>query len=265
VTLEVRNVDVVFDGVIQVLRSANLEVRDGQIVALLGSNGAGKTTTLKAISGLLEVEHGRVTSGEIMYDGSDITHRPPSDVVGSGIVQVLEGRRVLGHLTVEQNLLVGAHLRGDRQAVAEDLERMYGYFPKLRELRPHTAGYLSGGEMQMLMLGRALMARPRYLLLDEPSMGLAPALVQEMFRIIRRINEHEQVSILLVEQNALGALGVCDYGYVMENGRIVLHGSREKLQSNEDIREFYLGMSVAEERRSFREVKHYKRRKRWLG
>lgn len=264
-TLEVRNADVVFDGVIQVLRSANLEVRDGQIVALLGSNGAGKTTTLKAISGLLEVEHGRVTSGEILYDGRDITHSPPSDLVAEGIVQVLEGRRVLGHLTVEQNLRIGAHMRADRQAVEDDLERMYGYFPKLRELRSNTAGYLSGGEMQMLMLGRALMARPRYLLLDEPSMGLSPALVQEMFRIIQMINQQEEVSILLVEQNALGALGVCDYGYVMENGRIVLHGSRDKLQRNEDIREFYLGMSVAEERRSFRDVKHYKRRKRWLG
>ncbi len=263
--LELRNVDVVFDGVIQVLRSTNLELKPGKITALLGSNGAGKTTTLKAISGLLEVEHGKITDGQVMFEGEDITNGDPVALFAMGIVQVLEGRKVLAHLSVEQNLMIGAHLRADRRAVREDIERVYGYFPQLRALSARTSGYLSGGEMQMLLLGRALMARPKLLMLDEPSTGLAPAITDELFEVIAKINRDESVTILLVEQNAHAAMQICDYGYVIENGRIVLHGSRDKLERNEDVQEFYLGLSINSERRSFRDIKHYKRRKRWLG
>lgn len=263
--LQLKNVDVVFNDVIQVLRSTNLEVEEGQVVALLGANGAGKTTTLKAISGLLAPEDGRVSSGEVIYEGHNITNADPCETVRSGIVQVLEGRKILSHLTVAQNLRLGAHFRGDRDKVKEDLERIYGYFPILKRLQGRIAGYLSGGEMQMLLLGRALMARPKLFLLDEPSMGLSPILVKEIFDRLVQINRKEGTTILLVEQNVSAALEICDYGYVMENGRIVLHGSKADLEENEDIREFYLGLSLTREKKSYSEVKHYKRRKRWLG
>jgi branched-chain amino acid transport system ATP-binding protein len=265
IQLELRNVDVAFDRVIQVLRSANIEVQRGRITALLGSNGAGKTTTLKAISGLLAVEHGAVTDGRIIYEGDDITNADPVAVFGRGIVQVLEGRKVLAHLSVHQNLLVGGHRRPDRKAVQQDIERVYETFPRLKGLSDRTSGYLSGGEMQMLLLGRALVARPKLLMLDEPSMGLAPNIITDLFATIAALNRDQGLTILLVEQNAHAAMGICHYGYVIESGRIVLHGSREKLESNEDVQEFYLGLSLESERRSFREVKHYKRRKRWLG
>jgi branched-chain amino acid transport system ATP-binding protein len=263
--LVLSNLDVVYGGVIQVLRSANLEVPDGKLVVLLGSNGAGKTTTLKAISGLLNADLGEVTAGRILHDGSDISKADPSEIVGRGIVQVLEGRRVLQHLTVEQNLLVGAHLRAERQAVRADMERVFEYFPRLPALLPRVAGYLSGGEMQMLLIGRALMARPKLLLLDEPSMGLAPILVESLFATIGRIQRDEGLTVLMVEQNARAAIAQCDYGYVMDGGRIVLHGTREQLSSNQDVQEFYLGFSGADGRERFRNIKHYRRRKRWLG
>ncbi|PPE70279.1 ABC transporter ATP-binding protein [Caldimonas thermodepolymerans] len=263
--LALRNVDVVFDGVIQVLRSLSLEVMPGQVVALMGGNGAGKTTTLKAVSSLLAAERGAVTGGHVWFAGQEITNGDPGAVVRAGAVQVMEGRRVLHHLTVEQNLRVGAHFRTDRAEVAADLEAVYRYFPRLKDLRERTAGFLSGGEMQMLLVGRALMARPVLLLLDEPSMGLAPRIVHELFERIAEIRHERRMSVLLVEQNARAALRISDYGYVMENGRIVLHGTREDLERNEDIREFYLGLGGADGRRSYREVKHYKRRKRWLG
>jgi branched-chain amino acid transport system ATP-binding protein len=263
--LSLTNLDVVYGGVIQVLRSANLEVPDGKVVVLLGSNGAGKTTTLRAISGLLRGELGEVTAGEIRLDGQPITGMDPVDIFGLGVVQVLEGRKVLEHLTVEQNLRIGAHRRSDRAAVAADLERIYGYFPRLRELLPRTAGYLSGGEMQMLLIARALLAKPRVLLLDEPSMGLAPMLVEQLFQAIGKINREMGLTVLLVEQNARAAIRQCHYGYVMDGGRVVLHGTREQLEQNQDVQEFYLGLSLSQERRNFRDVKHYRRRKRWLG
>ncbi len=263
--LTLANVDAVYGGVIQVLRSTNLDVREGQMVVLLGANGAGKTTTLKAISGLLHADHGAVTAGRISFAGQDITHAEPSEIVRAGMVQVLEGRRVLEHLTVYQNLMVGAHLRSDRAGVKADLERVYGYFPALPELAGRIAGYLSGGEMQMVLIGRALMARPRLLILDEPSMGLAPILTQQLFRTIGRIKRDEGLTVLLVEQNARAAISQCDYGYIMEGGRIVLHGSRAELEGNQDVQEFYLGMGGGAERVSYRDVKHYRRRKRWLG
>jgi len=263
--LTLANVDAVYGGVIQVLRSANLEVRDGQMVALLGANGAGKTTTLKAISGLLHADHGSVTVGRIVFDGQDITHADPSEIVKAGVVQVLEGRKVLEHLTVHQNLMVGAHLRGDRAAIKSDLERVCDYFPALPELLDRTAGYLSGGEMQMVLIGRAIMARPRLLILDEPSMGLAPILTKQLFDTIARIKKEEGLTVLMVEQNARAAIERCDYGYIMERGRIVLHGSRQSLEGNQDVQEFYLGMGAGDERVSYRDIKHYRRRKRWLG
>jgi branched-chain amino acid transport system ATP-binding protein len=265
VLLELRNVDVAFDGIIQVLRSVNLEVRAGKITVLLGGNGAGKTTALKAISGLLSIEHGRVTDGQIRFEGEDIANADPVRVFNKGVVQVLEGRKVLAHLSVEQNLLVGGHHRSDRQSVRDDIERVFAYFPRLRGLAGRVAGYLSGGEMQMLLVGRALIARPKLLMLDEPSVGLAPNIAEELFAIISAINREQGLTILLVEQNAHAAMAMCDYGYIIENGRIVLHGSREKLSQNEDVREFYLGLSLDSARRSFRDVKHYKRSKRWLG
>jgi branched-chain amino acid transport system ATP-binding protein len=264
-SLTLANVDVVYSGVIQVLRSTNIEVREGQMVVLLGANGAGKSTTLKAISCLLHSDLGMVTAGRITFKGQDITHADPSDVVKAGIVQVLEGRRVLEHLTVHQNLMVGAHLRTDRAGVKDDLEKVFEYFPALPGLLNRTAGYLSGGEMQMLLIGRALMARPELLILDEPSMGLAPILVEQLFETVGRIKDEEGLTVLLVEQNARAAIDRCDYGYIMEGGRIVLHGSRDQLQGNQDVQEFYLGMSGSADRPSYRDVKHYRRRKRWLG
>lgn len=263
--LVLSNVDVVYGGVIQVLRSANLEVPDGQMVVLLGSNGAGKTTTLKAISGLLHSDLGKVTAGRIVFDGADVTNGDPANIFGRGIVQVLEGRKVLEHLTVEQNLMVGAHRRTDYKAVKDDLARVYGYFPRLPDLLKRTAGYLSGGEMQMVLIGRALLAKPKLLILDEPSMGLAPILVEQLFQTIGRIKREEGLTILLVEQNARAAINQCDYGYVMDGGRIVLHGTRAQLENNQDVQEFYLGYAGAEGRNRFQNIKHYRRRKRWLG
>jgi branched-chain amino acid transport system ATP-binding protein len=220
---------------------------------------------LRAISGLLRGELGAVTAGEIRLDGKPITSMDPVDIFGLGVVQVLEGRKVLEHLTVEQNLRIGAHRRADRAAVATDLERVYGYFPRLPELLPRTAGYLSGGEMQMLLIARALLAKPRVLLLDEPSMGLAPMLVEQLFQAIGKINREMGLTVLLVEQNARAAIRQCHYGYVMDGGRVVLHGTREQLEQNQDVQEFYLGLSLSHDRRNFRDVKHYRRRKRWLG
>jgi branched-chain amino acid transport system ATP-binding protein len=263
--LQVNNIDVVYMNVIQVLRGVSIEVGDGQIVALLGGNGAGKTTTLKAISGMLKTEEGDVTDGSIDFDGRRIDRYGPEDIAGMGITQVMEGRRVLEHLSVEENLLVGAYCRKDRPGVKKDLEMVADYFPYLKRLRRRMSGYLSGGEQQMLVIGRAMMARPKLMLLDEPSLGLAPLMVQEIYEIIRRINGEQKMAILLVEQNATAALGIADYGYVMENGRVVLGGPAERLRNNEDVREFYLGLSAIGSKKSYREVKHYRRRKRWLA
>ncbi len=266
--LRLNNIEVVYSDVILVLRGVSMEIPDGKIVALLGANGAGKTTTLRAISGLLRTQEGEVTRGTIEFDGQRIDRLPPEDIVALGIVQVLEGRRLFRHLTVEENLLIGAIGRGRARGnhpIQEDLDRVYHFFPRLKELRRRTSGYLSGGEQQMLVIGRALMAHPRVMLLDEPSLGLAPLIVREIFEVITRIKEEEGVSILLVEQNARIALKVADYAYVMETGRIVLDGPAHQLAENEDIKEFYLGLTQLGERKSYRDVKHYKRRKRWLG
>lgn len=262
--LQVTNIEVVYMNAIQVLRGVSLEVGDGQIVALLGANGAGKTTTIKAISGLLKTEEGEIINGSIDFDGKRIDKHGPEDIAAMGISQAMEGRRVLEHLSVEENLLVGAYRRKDRAGVKRDMEVVFDYFPRVKDLRRRTSGYLSGGEQQMLVIGRALMARPKLMLLDEPSLGLAPLLVQEIYRIIKRINAEQNMAILLVEQNARAALGVADSGYIMENGRVVLSGPAEKLKNNEDVKEFYMGLSAVGSRRSYREVKHYRRRKRWL-
>ena len=263
--LKLNNIEVIYNDVILVLKGVSLQVPEGKIVTLLGANGAGKTSTLKAISGVLLTELGEVTDGNIEFDDQRIDRLDPEEIVKLGIVQIMEGRRVFVHLTVEENLLTGASARQDAAVVKEDLGKIYGYFPKLGEMRRATSGYLSGGERQMLVMGRALMARPKVMLLDEPSLGLSPLLVKEIFRLVQQINEQEGVSILLVEQNARIALRLADYGYVMENGRIVLDGPAEKLEENEDIKEFYLGLSQKGKRKSYREVKHYKRRKRWLS
>ena len=266
--LTLNNIEVIYSDVIQVLRGVSMEVPQGQIVTLLGANGAGKTTTLKAISGLLRTQEGEVTRGNIEFDGQRTDRLPPEDIVQLGIVQVLEGRRLFQHLTVEENLVLGgaARRQGERKSsVSQDLEQVYHYFPQLTTLRKRTSGYLSGGEQQMLVIGRGLMAHPKVMLLDEPSLGLAPLLVAEIFSITRQISADEDMAIVLVEQNARVALGVADYAYVMENGRIVLDGSSRQLQENEDIKEFYLGLTQVGERKSYRDVKHYKRRKRWLG
>jgi branched-chain amino acid transport system ATP-binding protein len=260
--LELHDVEVIYDDVIQVLRGLSMAVQHGKIVALLGSNGAGKSTTLKAISGLLPAENGKISRGSIAFDGRELRHRDAADIVRSGLSQVMEGRRVFGHLTVEENLAAGAYTR--RDGYRDDIEMVYGYFPRLRERRNGGAGYLSGGEQQMLAIGRALMSKPRMLMLDEPSLGLAPLLVGEIFEIVERLNRDLQTTILLVEQNARRALEIADYGYVMENGRIVLAGLGDELRRNPDVQEFYLGLGESGERRSYRDVKHYKRRKRWL-
>jgi len=263
--LALNNVEVIYDGVILVLKGVSLTVRGGGITALLGANGAGKTTTLKAISGLLRAERGEVTKGSIELDGERIDRRPPHEIVRHGIVQVLEGRRVFEHLTAEENLIAGAHVQRERRIVQAGIERVYGYFPGLGERRAVTAGYLSGGEQQMLVIGRALMSNPRVMLLDEPSLGLAPMLVEEIFAIVQRLNAQEKLTVLLVEQNATLALGIAEHGYVMENGRIVLDGPAASLVENADIKEFYLGLTAVGARKSYRDVKHYKRRKRWLS
>jgi branched-chain amino acid transport system ATP-binding protein len=263
--LTVNNVEVIYDHVILVLKGVSLIILEGGIVALLGANGAGKSTTLKAISNLLHVERGEVTKGSIEFLGTRIDRAEAAALVRRGIVQVMEGRRIFEHLTVEENLRTGAYTRRNSHAIGGDLERVYHYFPRLRERRSVKGGYVSGGEQQMLAIGRALMARPKLMLLDEPSMGLAPMLVQEIFDIVVRLNREEQVAVLLAEQNAAMALRVVQYGYVMENGRIVLEGEAKMLRENEDVKEFYLGLSGVGQRRSYRDVKHYRRRKRWLS
>lgn len=263
--LELNNVEVIYDDVILVLKGMSLEVPEGKIVALLGSNGAGKSTTLKAISGLLKPEDGEVTDGEILFDGAQIHRLDAAEIVRRGIFQVMEGRRVFEHLDVEQNLIAGSYTRPDRQAVRSDIDMIYDLFPPLAQRRRQAAGYLSGGEQQMLAIGRALMARPRLVMLDEPSLGLAPILVREIFEIIERINRERETTILLVEQNARLALDIADYAYIMENGRIVLAGEPQTLKDNADVREFYLGLNEVGKRKSYRDVKHYKRRKRWLS
>jgi branched-chain amino acid transport system ATP-binding protein len=263
--LTLNNIEVIYDSVILVLKGVSVTVREGGITTLLGANGAGKTTTLKAISGLLRSERGEVTKGSVEFSGERIDGRPPHDIVRRGIVQVFEGRRVFEHLTTEENLIAGAHIQTSRQRMQEGIERVYAYFPPLKERRTVQAGYLSGGEQQMLVIGRALMARPRVMLLDEPSLGLAPMLVEEIFEIVQRLNREERLTVLLVEQNATLALAIAEHGYVMENGRIVLDGPAAALRDNADIKEFYLGLTEVGARKSYRDVKHYKRRKRWLS
>jgi branched-chain amino acid transport system ATP-binding protein len=262
--LQVNNIEVVYGNIIQVLQGVSLEVGDGKIVALLGANGAGKTTTIKAISGLLKTEEGEVTDGSIYYDGRRIDKLNAQDIAALGMSQVMEGRRVLAHLTVQENLIVFAHRRKDWGQVKKDIEMVFDYFPRIKSFYHSTSGYLSGGEQQMLVIGRALMARPKLMLLDEPSLGLAPLMMQEIYEIINRINAERKVAILLVEQNARAALNIADYGYVMEDGRIVINGPAEMLGDNEDIKEFYMGLSTVGSEKSYREVKHYRRKKRWL-
>ena len=263
--LEVNGIEVIYNHVILVLKGVSLTVPEGGIVALLGANGAGKTTTLKAISNLLRAERGEVTKGVVEFAGERVDRLSPSDLVKRGVVQVMEGRHCFAHLTVADNLLTGAYTRrAGRAEVRADLERVYGFFPRLKQRRTSLAGYTSGGEQQMTAIGRALMAKPRMILLDEPSMGLAPQIVEEIFEIVRNLNESQGVSFLLAEQNTMVALRFADFGYILENGRVVLEGSAEGLASNEDVKEFYLGISSGA-RRSFRETKHYRRRKRWLA
>ena len=263
--LKVKNVEVIYDHVILVLKGVSFDVPEGGIVALLGANGAGKTTTLKAISNLLRSERGDVTKGSIEYLGERVDQLSSNDLVKKGVIQVMEGRHCFEHLTVEENLLTGAYTRRDGRAeIYKDLELVYDYFPLLKDRRRSQAGYTSGGEQQMTALGLALMARPKMILLDEPSLGLAPQLVEEIFDIVRRLNEDEGVTFLLAEQNTNMALKYADYGYILENGRIVMDGEAATLRENEDVKEFYLGLSSGK-RKSYRDVKHYRRRKRWLA
>jgi len=262
--LEIANLEVVYNDVILVLRGLSIEVRDGQIVALLGANGAGKTTTLRAITGLLDVHEGDITKGTVSFDGQRIDSMEPSKIVRSGITQVLEGRRIFVEMSVDDNLRAGGYTNRKRAAVQESYERVMGLFPILSDRRRDTAGYLSGGEQQMLAIGRALMANPKLLILDEPSLGLAPMLVQQIRDIIVDINS-QGTSVLLIEQNASMALSIADYGYIMEVGKVVMDGDPQKLLQDEDVQEFYLGLHGDEEKKSFRDVKHYKRRKRWLS
>jgi branched-chain amino acid transport system ATP-binding protein len=263
--LSLNNIEVIYNDVILVLKGLSMQVPEGKIVGLLGSNGAGKSTTLKSISGLLKPENGEVTDGSIEFMQQEIQHKDAADIVRMGIFQVMEGRRVFEHLTVEENLTAGGYTRQTLGGLAADMQLVYEYFPRLQERRRQTAGYLSGGEQQMLAIGRALMARPKLMMLDEPSLGLAPMLVREIFYIIERINREQGTTILLVEQNANLTLEVADYAYIMENGRVVLDGYPDDLRSNADVREFYLGLTEVGQRKSYRNVKHYKRRKRWLS
>ncbi len=263
--LALNNIEVIYNDVILVLKGMSMEVPEGQIVGLLGSNGAGKSTTLKAISGLLKPEDGEVTDGTIVFLGQEIQNGDAADIVRKGIFQVMEGRRVFEHLTVEENLVAGGYTRHDRSELRDDIDLVFNYFSALKARRKQVAGYLSGGEQQMLAIGRSLMARPILMMLDEPSLGLAPLLVREIFDIIKRINQEQSTTILLVEQNANLTLSVADYVYIMENGRIVLDGYPEDLRQNADVREFYLGLTEVGQRKSYRDVKHYKRRKRWLS
>jgi len=262
--LNVNNIEVIYNDVILVLKGMSLKVKQGQIVSLLGANGAGKTTTLKAISGLLKTEEGEVTDGVIEFENDSIHRLEPEEIVRRGIFQVMEGRRVFEDLTVEENLIAAAHLQTGRKKIKELQELVFSYFPRIKERRNALAGYLSGGEQQMLVIGRALMAQPKLMLLDEPSLGLSPLLVGEIFHIIKQINEEQKTTILLVEQNARLALTISDYGYIMENGRIVLDDTVKRLRDNEDVKRFYLGLTEVGTTRSYRDVKHYKRRKRWL-
>lgn len=263
--LAVNNIEVAYAKVILVLRGVTLEVVEGQIVSLLGANGAGKSTTLKAISGLLTIELGEVTHGTIEFNGTPLVRKGAQEIATLGIRQVIEGRRLYEHLNVEENLKLGSYLNPDRKDVIRRLAQVYEYFPRLFDLKKRISGYLSGGEQQMLVIGRSLMARPELVMLDEPSLGLAPLVVKDIFGIVKTINQKEKISILLVEQNVKVALSISDYAYVMENGRIVLDGPADKISENEDIREFYLGLSGVGKKKSYRGVKHYKRRKRWLG
>jgi branched-chain amino acid transport system ATP-binding protein len=263
--LSVSNIEVIYNHVILVLKGVSLAVPKGGIVALLGANGAGKTTTLKAISNLLYAERGEVTKGTIVYEGQRVDRLTPNDLVRRGVIQVMEGRHCFGHLSVEENLLTGAFTRSDGRAnVRHDLDMVYGYFPRLKERKDGLAGYISGGEQQMTAVGRALMAKPKLILLDEPSMGLAPQIVEEIFEIVRRLNRDAGVSFLLAEQNTNIALRYADYGYILENGRVVMDGDAGALRANDDVKEFYLGLSAVG-RKSYRDTKHYRRRKRWLA
>lgn len=262
--LNLNSVEVMYSEVILAVKGITIEVSQGGCVALLGGNGAGKSTTLKAISGTIASEDGKVTGGSIGFDGQRIDNVDPADVVRRGLVHVMEGRRVLRHLTAEQNLIVGGHMAPGTAELRRRLDRVYSFIPRLRELQTRTAGYLSGGEQQMLVIGRAMMAMPRMILIDEPSLGLAPLIVADVFAVLARLKA-EGTTLLVVEQNSSIALELADHGYVMENGRIVLEGSADELKHNEDIREFYLGMTAEGERKNYREVKHYRRRKRWLG
>ena len=261
--LVLNNIEVIFDNVILVLKGISIEAKEGAITTILGANGAGKTTTLKGISGLLRPERGDVTRGNIEFNGERIDRLSAHEIVQKGIVQVFEGRQVFEHLTAEENLIAGGHIVS-KAVMRQNLEKVYEYFPRVYERRDVQAGYLSGGEQQMLVIGRALMAAPSVVLFDEPSLGLAPMIIEEIFGIIKRLNEQENLTVLLVEQNATLALDIAEYGYVMENGSIVLEGPAEALRENADIKEFYLGISSGE-KKSFRDVKHYRRRKRWLG
>jgi branched-chain amino acid transport system ATP-binding protein len=263
--LDVNGIEVIYNHVILVLKGVSLAVPEGGIVAILGANGAGKTTTLKAVSNLLRAERGEVTKGAITFKGERVDQLQPADLVKRGVIQVMEGRHCFAHLTVEENLLTGAYTRKvSRAEVRSELERVYGFFPRLKTRRTSQAGYTSGGEQQMTAIGRALMGRPTMILLDEPSMGLAPQIVEEIFEIVKDLNAKERVSFLLAEQNTMVALRFADFGYILENGRVVMEGSAQNLAANEDVKEFYLGISTGG-RRSFRETKHYRRRKRWLA
>ena len=263
--LAVKNIEVIYDHVILVLKGVSLEVPLGGVVAILGANGAGKSTTLKSISNLVRSERGEVTKGSVEFKGERVDGLTPNDLVRRGCIQVMEGRHCFGHLTVDENLQTGAFTRRDgRSAVAADLEMVYNYFPRLKERRSSTAGYTSGGEQQMCAVGRALMSRPKMILLDEPSMGLAPQIVEEIFEIVKNLNEKEGVSFLLAEQNTNMALKYASFGYILENGRVVMDGEAKALRENDDVKEFYLGVAEGK-RKSFRDVKHYKRRKRWLA
>ncbi len=263
--LSINNIEVIYDHVILVLKGVSLNVPKGKIVALLGANGAGKSTTLKAISNLLHAERGDVTKGSVEYKGDRIDQLTPNELVKRGVIQVMEGRHCFGHLSIEENLLTGAYTRSiSRGELKDSLEKVYHYFPRLKTRRTSQAGYTSGGEQQMCAIGRALMAKPEMILLDEPSMGLAPQIVEEIFEIVKDLNDRENVSFLLAEQNTMVALRYADFGYILENGRVVMEGNAEDLRTNEDVKEFYLGLSSAG-RKSFKDVKHYRRRKRWLS
>ena len=263
--LSVNNIEVIYDHVILVLKGVSLQVPQGKIVALLGANGAGKTTTLKSISNLLRAERGEVTKGNIEFQGRRVDQLTPNELVKGGVIQVMEGRHCFGHLTVEENLLTGAYTQSlSRTQLKQNLEKVYTYFPRLKQRRTSQSGYTSGGEQQMTAIGRALMASPEMILLDEPSMGLAPQIVEEIFEIVKDLNSREKVSFLLAEQNTMVALRYADFGYILENGRVVMEGEAKDLRDNEDVKEFYLGLS-SQGRKSFRDIKHYRRRKRWLA